>query len=374
MMPPGNHRVTGTAVLLSVARALLLCAALFAFFVSIKMIGISFKLFGADFAQGLLATTSSPFVGLVVGILATTLMQSSSATTSITVGLVAAGGITVHGAVPIIMGANIGTSVTNTIVSMGHISRRQEFRRAVAGATVHDFFNLLVVVVLFPLELATGYLARTAGLLTRVFQNVGGLELISPLDHLVKPCAGLLVHALGDSGILGIVAALVLLFTALRLLTGILRVVVVSRISHIINRYLFRSGLVSLGFGVAITVLVQSSSVTTSLVVPLVASGLLTLEQIFPYTLGANLGTTVTALLAALVTAHPGGLTAALVHLLFNLTGIVMVLLTPLKRVPLALARGLARHAERRRLVAVAYLVVVFYLVPLGLVLLSRRH
>ena len=81
--------------------------------------------------------TSNPLVGLFTGILATTLAQSSSTITSIAVGLVASRALTIEGAIPVVMGANIGTSVTNTLVSMGHITRKEEFRRALAGATVH---------------------------------------------------------------------------------------------------------------------------------------------------------------------------------------------------------------------------------------------
>jgi sodium-dependent phosphate cotransporter len=55
-------------------------------------------------------------------------------------------------AIPVIMGANIGTSVTNTIVSMGHVGNAEEFRRAFAGATIHDMFNWLSVIVFLPLE------------------------------------------------------------------------------------------------------------------------------------------------------------------------------------------------------------------------------
>ena len=137
-------------------QVLALLGVLVLFFVSLELMGDSFKLMGRGFAETLLRTTSNPFVGLFIGILATSLVQSSSTTTALTVGMVAGGGLTVAGAIPIMMGANIGTSVTNTIVSLGHITRKDEFRRAMAGATVHDFFNLLTVAIALPLELTTG--------------------------------------------------------------------------------------------------------------------------------------------------------------------------------------------------------------------------
>ena len=165
----------------------LLVGVLYLFLVSIGMMGGAFKLFGKDFATQLVETTSNPLVGLFVGILATTLAQSSSTTTSITVGIVAAGGMTIESSVPIIMGANIGTSVTNTLVSMGHITRREEFRRALAGATVHDFFNLIAVALLLPLELMFGYLKHLSLFVAKLFVGVGGMKLANPL----KAIAGL---------------------------------------------------------------------------------------------------------------------------------------------------------------------------------------
>jgi solute carrier family 34 (sodium-dependent phosphate cotransporter) len=140
----------------TVLRVVLLGVVLYAFLVSIGLMGEAFKIFGKGVAHQLMTMTANPMVGLFTGILATTLVQSSSTTTSITVGLLAAGSLSIEGAIPIIMGANIGTSVTNTLVSMGHITRPEEFKRALAGATIHDFFNFLTVLILFPLELAFG--------------------------------------------------------------------------------------------------------------------------------------------------------------------------------------------------------------------------
>ena len=68
------------------------------------------------------------------------LVQSSSTSTSIIVALVSAG-VEVKHAVPMIFGSNVGTSVTNTIVSMTQVGDREAFRRAFAAATVHDMFN-----------------------------------------------------------------------------------------------------------------------------------------------------------------------------------------------------------------------------------------
>ena len=137
---------------------------LYLFFLSLQMMGDGMKMFGKGFSKTLIETTSNPFIGLFIGILATSLMQSSSSTTSLVVAMMAGGAFgtdptqSITLAIPIIMGANIGTSITNTIASLPQIKRDNEFKRAFAAATVHDFFNILSVIVIFPLQLATNFL------------------------------------------------------------------------------------------------------------------------------------------------------------------------------------------------------------------------
>ena len=139
-------------------RILMVLVLLFVFLVGISVLGGSFKMMGKDFAIGLLGVTSKPIVALFSGMLATVLVQSSSVTTSIIVGLVASGTLPMNGAIPMIMGANLGTSVTNSIVSLGYMKNQANFRIAFAAATIHDLFNFLTVLVMLPLEMATGIL------------------------------------------------------------------------------------------------------------------------------------------------------------------------------------------------------------------------
>jgi sodium-dependent phosphate cotransporter len=351
-----------------VGRALLLVALLYAFFLGLDMMGLAFKLFGKGFAEGLMARAANPFVGLVVGILATSLVQSSSTTTSMTVALVGAGALSIEGAIPIIMGANIGTSVTNTLVSLGHVTRREEFRRAFAGATVHDFFNWMTVAVLFPVELATGYLAKTAGAAERLLEGAGGITLFDPLKAVVRPVSELVSHGLGDSGGLTLAAGVLALFFALKLLVDLLKALVSSRAEQLLDKTLFRSALAAVGAGMLITVMVQSSSITTSVMVPLVGAGVVTLEQLFPFTIGANIGTTVTAMLAALATGQASAVSVAISHVLFNVTGALMIYpLKPIRAIPLAMARGLGNLAARNRPLALAYVALAFFGLPIAL-------
>ena len=352
---------------------LLLFGILYLFLVSIGLMGASFKMFGKDFATQLVETTTNPFVGLFVGILATTLVQSSSTTTSLVVGIVAAGGLTIDTAVPIIMGANIGTSVTNTLVSMGHITRPVEFRRALAGATVHDFFNLMAVIILFPLELATGYLRTLAAGTSDIFTGMGGMTLANPIKASIKPAVNMLVDLIVDHPWLALIVSLAMMYVSLKFLVDLARGLVVSKAERFLHQYLFGSAGYALLFGVMMTVAVQSSSITTSLIIPLVGAGIITVEQIFPYTLGANIGTTVTAMLAALSTANVAAITIAFVHLLFNLSGILLIYpIAAIRRIPIKLSQALAGFASTSRGWAIAYLIVVFYALPLCIILIWR--
>ncbi|MCZ6488938.1 MAG: Na/Pi symporter, partial [Acidobacteria bacterium] len=183
-----------------IARLIFLLALLYIFFVSIALMGASFKFFGAGFAEQLLLSTANPFVGLFIGVLATSLVQSSSTTTSMTVALVAGGALNIATAIPIVIGSNIGTSVTNTLVAVGHISRPAEFKRAFAAATVHDLFNLLSVLILFSLQLTTDLLGTTATFLAERFKESGGLELVNPLKVIVTPAVTLITTLTAESG------------------------------------------------------------------------------------------------------------------------------------------------------------------------------
>ena len=359
-------------------RLLALIALIYIFIVSIQLFGASFKLFGKEFATGLFTLTSNPLVGLLIGVLSTTLVQSSSTTTSLVVGLVAAGTLNLEGAIPIIMGANIGTTVTNTLVSLGHISRKEEFRRAFAASTVHDMFNVLSVIVILPIQMATGFLGRFAEALTGLFQNIGGFAFTSPLKAATKPVAEGLLSAIDATGfvaesvvpIVGCILGLALLMFALRYIVNLLKGLILGRVENFFQRYLFGNPAYSFILGIMLTTFVQSSSISTSIVIPLVGAGILTVVQIFPYTLGSNIGTTTTALLAGLATGEPAGLAVAFAHLLFNLSGIAIF--WPLSFIPLKMADVLAGIAVRSKVIPILYLIIVFYALPGALIFLMR--
>lgn len=380
-LPPEN-RATWVG---SVGQAATLLVLLFVFLMGVQGLGDGFRLLGRDLLDAFFTTTENPFMALMVGILATTLVQSSSVTTVMVVGLVAApeNPLPVANAVPMIMGANIGTTVTNTVVSLAHMGRRDEFFRAFSVATCHDFFNFMTVAVLLPLEITTGYLRRAAVALASTFGGVSGVTYENPLKNAlkaglepIKSLAGALFEAEQAQGVLLILISGLFIFGALLLLVRVMRAATQSSIEVFITRFLGRSALVSILLGAVLTVMVQSSSITTSLLVPLAGAGLLTLEQAFPVTIGANVGTTVTALLATLAVsganAH-AGVEIALVHLLFNLSGIALIYPVPfIRRLPLVAARSLARAAVESRKWALVYVLGLFYGLPAILVVLNK--
>ena len=362
-------------------RATLVVALLYLFLTGVELLSGGFKTMGAGFVDGLFEGVSNPVGGLFVGLLATVLVQSSSVSTSVIVGLVASGVVGADEAVPMVMGANLGTTVTNTLASLGHVRRDMEFRRAFAAATVHDFFNILAVIIFLPLELATGYLSTTARWITEQVIGSSGAEFNSPLKAAVKMPAGWVKDLLSGLGAGGnwkgglmILIGLASILVALAYITRNMRLLVADRVEAAINRTLGAgSGFVAILLGAIITISVQSSSITTSVLVPLAASGVLTLENIYPVTLGANVGTTVTALLAALATGNPAAVTVAVVHTLFNVSGIALFYpIRALRRIPLRLATGLADVAAERRSAAIIYAVGMFVVVPLVGVLILR--
>jgi len=325
-------------------------------------------------SSSFIKATSSRFISLFIGVFATVLFQSSSTTTSLIVGMAGGGLIGLSSAIPMVMGANIGTTVTNTLVSLGHIRRKEEFRRAFASSTVHDFFNILAVLIFFPLEMIFGFLEKSAIFLGNVFfTEISEKPFESPIKQAVSWAVNHLkefVHNIIDSDwallIISVAITLIMLFSIVKLL----RSMVLEKVEKFFDKYIFKTAIRALMFGFILTVLVQSSSITTSTIVPLAGAGVLTLRQIFPFTLGANIGTTITSLMAALVL-NPIAMVVAFSHLLFNIVGIIVIYpFKPLREIPLYCAETLADLSLKNRLIPLLYLAVVFIIIPLIIIIL----
>ena len=368
----------------TILKTIAIFAILYLFLVSIGMIGSAFKGMGKEFAVQLIQSNAGPLIGLFIGILATSIIQSSSTTTSLVVGMVAAGTfgddfrIAVAAAVPYIMGANIGTSVTNLIVSLGYIVNKNEFRRAFSASIVHDFFNVMSVLILFPMEMAFGLISKSASWLVELLVGSESFSFNSPIKLITDPAVAWVKELFKQQEIINynwllLIVAFLLLFLSLRYLSKLIRSLVIHKLEAFFDSHIFKTAGRAMLFGVFITILVQSSSITTSLVVPLAGAGILRLEQIFPYTLGANIGTTITALLASLVSGTIAPLAVAFSHMIFNIFGIAII--WPIERVrniPIITAKWFTEIAIQNKIYPIIYILVVFFIVPLTLILFVR--
>lgn len=353
----------------------------------------------------------------------------------------------VEPAIPIVMGANIGTSVTNTIVSLAQAAERNEFRRAFAGAVVHDIFNWLSVIIFLPLEVISHFLLHLTGEIIDVLpltQKKGTnqkllkvvtepfTKLVIQLDKkvieaialgdksaesksLIKQCKGdeynklvnetvvntttketffILVNKtmqdnvkckflfsdtpLNDTevGIILLVFSIILLCVCLVCIVKTLHSMLRGQMAKIIKRTVnadfpgpFRhlTGYLAIIVGAGLTMLVQSSSIFTSALTPLIGVGVVSLERAFPLTLGANIGTTATGVLAALASSSnlDKALQIAFCHLFFNISGIIVWYPIPyLRKVPISFAKTLGNKTADYRWFAIAYLVFGFFLLP----------
>ncbi|NEP21874.1 Na/Pi symporter [Moorena sp. SIO3I6] len=348
--------------------------------VAVGIIGTGFRSATGEQVKELFKFATNPFAGLIVGTLATALIQSSSTVTSIIVGLVA-GGLPVATAVPMVMGANIGTTITNTLVSLGHIQNKDEFKQAFAAATIHDFFNLISVVIFLPLEITTHFLEKISLFLTSLVVgensiNLNNVNLIkfatAPVTDRIKTVSNILPEPF--NGIALIVLGISVIFLSIFFIGKLLKTLMVGRANEMLHTAIGNGPIAGIASGTLVTVIVQSSSTTTSLIVPLAGTGLLSLQEIYPFTLGANIGTCITALLAATgITENPiPALEIATVHLLYNTLGVVIIYSIPvLRQMPILGAETLATVATERKYLAFLYIGSVFFLIPVLLLSLS---
>lgn len=210
-------------------------------------------------------------IGVLTGAGVTAVIQSSSATTVMVVGFVNAGLMTLMQAAPLIMGANIGTTITAQIA-------------ALQSLPITAFFAMLTC--------------------------VGAFMLMSKKDIIKKIGA--------------ILAGLGMIFVGLDVMSGSMKFVsgiesVKSFFATVQNPFLL------IFVGVVFTAVIQSSSATTGILISMAGGGLLDITQIMFATLGVNIGTCITALLASIGTTT-NARRASIIHLLFNVTGALIFL------------------------------------------------
>ncbi len=354
------------------ATALFAIAAAMIFLFSIHTMGVAFSVIGRGAARSILQVTHNPFIGLFIGLLTTALLQSSSTTTSMVVAAVASGSLELTSAVPIVMGANIGTTITSTIVSLSYITKSGEFRKAISAGTIHDAFNMMTVLLLFPLEIRYNLLTNlssTIGAAIKLPESGPASILKGNLDFF-GPMGDALVSTIGP--ITTLIFSFVVLLLIVKQISKLLYNRLIGDARRNFDDLIFRTKFKSFGWGFLITAVVQSSSLTTSLIVPLVATGKLRLGKAFQFVLGANLGTTITAILAALFKSE-AAVSLAMAHFLFNLLGVSVFLLIPvLNKIPTFIAVRIGYLTLRYRLIGFAYILITFFALPFSLIYLSN--
>ena len=233
---------------------LLFLIAIFLFLLAIDLVGESVTMLGQDTVRSILLATSNPFIGLFIGLLATALVQSSSTVTAMTVAVVASGYLTLGNAIPVVMGANVGTTLTSTLVSLGFITNRNQFRKAISAGTIHDFFNIITVLIVFPLEYYYGTMSYFSQELTGL---VNDSEVASNIMHNsygigIDKISTWLVSVLPQNFIT-VFLSLILLFVSIKFLSNIIYKRLIGSSKENLKKYIFANPFKSFGWGIVIT-------------------------------------------------------------------------------------------------------------------------
>jgi sodium-dependent phosphate cotransporter len=350
--------------------AAIVTASVFAFFLSIQLIGAGIGAVGQSFVESILQVTSNPFIGLFIGLLITAILQSSSTTTTMSVALVASGSIGLEQAIPIIIGANIGTTITSTLVSLSYITKTAEFRKAISAGTSHDIYNILLALIILPLELNYQFLSTLSREISTSLPILySDQTMFNGISRIFGPINGFFVGTFGP--IITTLIAIFLLFFTVKSISNTLYKRWIGDIKSQADNVIFHSKYKSFGFGLVITSVIQSSSLTTSLIVPLAATGKVKIDRAFDFILGANLGTTITALLAALFKSE-AAMSLAIAHFLFNFIGTVLFLNIPyLSRLTTLISDRLGLLTLRNRMTGFIYILFTFFIIPFTLIYFS---
>lgn len=354
-----------------------LVVAIITFIISVQWLVISFELLNENFVETILIASSNPFVALFIGLLFTAMVQSSSTTTTLVVAIVASGTLRLEDAVFMIMGANIGTTLTSTLISLGHINSKKEFRKAIAAATLHDFFNILTALVLLPLEYYFQLLSSLARGVTSLITWNGSVHTFKYLDFthpLLRLFSDDTMNFLRTYDLVILALTILTLFASLKFISQSFKTILLDRFPNRLEKQLFRSPVRAVLVGGILTGFLQSSTLISSLIVPIVASNKLSIKRAFPFLMGANVGTTLTALVAA-ISQSDAAISLAMTHFLFNVIGVLIFL--PFKRlrnIPIQISRKLGKATVKNRFVGFAYVLLTFFIVPFFLIYFSKGN
>ena len=362
------------AILTWIIRILSIFSIILLFLLAIDLMIFSLSSIGLGAARDLIQIAELPFISLFIGLLTTALIQSSSTVTSIAVAMVASGTISLDSGVFVIMGANIGTTLTSDLISLSYITNKNKFRLAISAGVVHDFFNILTVVIIFPLEYYYKILSKSSLYITNLLgvkSSTTDISVSKPVYSLIKPLTLGISNLIENYWLIGIISIL-LLFAAIKLFSRYSYKLLIGKSKDKLKSYIFSNPFKSFSWGLLFTGALQSSSITTSLSVPLVATRKVLLSSVFPFIMGANIGTTITALLAAIYKSE-AAVSLAIAHLMFNLIGVLIFLpFNSIRKIPVELANRFGVMASENRLIGFFYIILTFFLIPFLLIYLSR--
>ncbi|GGZ34819.1 sodium:phosphate symporter [Echinicola pacifica] len=348
--------------------------ALLLFMISIDLLTVSLLNLNNEVANEIFMATNNPFVGLFIGLLMTALIQSSSTVTAMIVAVVASGNLSIMQAVPLVMGANIGTTITSTLVSFTYIMKKAEFRKAISAGILHDLFNIITVIILLPLEYYFGLVSKVA-----IFASEALFSSNSPAGDdysysiiFTRSLSIKLIEWI-NFPIIALVISVCLLFISIKILSSAVYKTFVSSNFKKVSKHIFKYPYRGFAYGVFFTAAVQSSTVTTSLLVPAVATKKVALNKVFPFIIGANIGTTITAAIAAVFKTE-AAIAIALVHFLFNFVGAVIFLPFPaIRNIPVKLALYFGKKAADQKAIGIAYILLAFFIIPFMLIYFNKN-
>ncbi|MGD2142453.1 MAG: hypothetical protein PVH79_03110 [Candidatus Bathyarchaeota archaeon] len=368
----------------------------FLFISSLEGVKSGFKLIFAEWQKGILGmitASTAPMTGLAIGILSTALVQSSSAVVAAT--MVSMSGMVAEGlpmvaamrfGVPMVLGANIGTTVTNTIVVFG--VRRgmtvEEFGDTIPGVIVDDVYEALTIALFFVLEMTTAFISNLTLAIGQFLSETLNLEdalevfdktIIDIIikEPIVNPVKGLVTNLLGSKigGLLLFVFWFLVIIFSMGLITRGLENLIKTDWENKVKAA-FESPVRGFFTGFSITWLVGSSSIGSSLMVPFLATKVVDLKRAYPYLCGSNMATTVD--LSQIYGYLAGGLVGVMLgsaHVMLNIMALVLWLVSPLRFVPVRVAEMIGRKIQQNKNAGVALLVwviILFFLLPLTII------
>lgn len=278
-----------------------LIAGIGVFLIACTMMSSNLESVSSNKLKKLFAKTSkSKLIGVGIGTVATAAIQSSGATSVMVIGFVNAGIMTLMQAATVIYGANIGTTITGQITALG----------------------------MFENTISTGVIFAT-------FAGIGAFIMAFAKKDVVKKIGG-------------IMAGFGMLFVGLDMMSASMKAF--AELESVKNFLaLIKNPILLVLIGAVFTAIIQSSSVMTSVAITMVFTGLITLDQGIYLTMGSNIGSCVVAIIAG-ITSGANAKRTALIHLLFNVTGVIIFMLVAM------MMREISKSVNPSRVITFGYL------------------